>query len=112
MWGLPKGELCEANDVLEKQSTASAIECELPKKLATLILKLKKNQTASSENEGAIGGGHKRRMRPGGESEERFPDNDSRIASFGCPPCCASSLPPLVANFTPYPVRAKPWICL
>lgn len=56
MWGLPKGELCEANDVMEKQSTASAIECELPKKLATLILKLKKNQTASSENESAIGG--------------------------------------------------------
>jgi len=56
MWGLPKGELCEANDVVKKQSTASAIECELPKKLAMLILKLKKNQTASSENEGAIGG--------------------------------------------------------
>ncbi len=95
------GQLCEANDVVEKQSTASAIECKLPKKLATLILKLKKNQTASSENEGAIGG-HKRRMRPGGENEGSLPDNESRIASFGCPPCGASSQPRLVANFAPY----------
>jgi len=33
MWGLPKGGLCEANDVLEKQSTTSAIERGLPKEV-------------------------------------------------------------------------------